>query len=147
MAVEVTRNLDKFVRQTREQLARVHGMVGESFISDARQINTYTDETAALRNSIGYVRTANGQAIDKEFSGKYITARAKKGAENKADEGRREGASYAGEQARGVDDGLIMVAGMIYAAPVEAKGYDVITESVKKAKENHRRLMTKMLKI
>ncbi len=130
MAVEVTRNLDKFVRRTAHAIGRVNARTGEQFISDARQTNTYVDKTANLRNSIGY-----------KVTGDEPVAAAGQG------EGGVEGMNYANEKSRGIDNGLIMVAGMSYAAPVEAKGYDVITESVKKAKENHKRLMTKMLKI
>ena len=146
MAVEVTRSLDRFMRKTAEAVGRVNGYVGEQFISDARQIDTYVDKTAALRNSIGYVRTFMGKPEGQEFSGKYTKAPAK-GAKDRSKEGRTEGARYAAEQAKGIDNGLIMVAGMSYAAPVEAKGYDVITESVKRAKENHKRQMQKTLKV
>lgn len=130
MAVEVTRNLDRFMRKTAEAVGRVNANVGEQFISDARQTNTYVDKTANLRNSIGYKVTGEGQ--------RTVTGQGAGGSE---------GASYAAQQAKGIDNGLIMVAGMSYAAPVEAKGYDVITESVKRAKENHKRQMQKTLKV
>ena len=130
MAVEVTKNLDRFMRKTAEAVGRVNANVGEQFISDARQTNTYVDKTANLRNSIGYRVTGEAQ--------RTVTGQGAGGAE---------GSRYAADQAKGIDNGLIMVAGMSYAAPVEAKGYDVITESVKKAKEQHKRIMQKTLKV
>lgn len=119
----VTRNLDRFVKQTMESVQRVNSYVGERFVSDARQTNTYMDRTANLRNSIGY------KTDGKMYAG--------------GGEGGSEAKNFLGT----FDDpnSLTLVAGMSYAAAVEAKGYDVISGSVARARDNHVRMLKKAL--
>ena len=108
-------NLDKLFEITQEQVKRGHEYLGEQFIRDARQIDTYKDQTANLRNSIGYKLIAPGEEIAKFGGG----------------EGGGEGKQVADSLSLEVHDhGIIMVAGMNYAVWVEAKGYDVISNSV-----------------
>ncbi|GAA4328557.1 hypothetical protein [Flaviaesturariibacter amylovorans] len=104
--------------------------VGETYVANARTNGTYTDQTGNLRASIGYVILKNGEQIDLKLEG---TKEAKTAAEAAikdaiADMKTRVPAGYV----------LIVVAGMEYAAAVEAKGKDVITASGKIAEKQLR---------
>lgn len=90
---------------------------GEQFVADARSVNTYTDRTGNLRASIGYVIAKDGREIFGNFQG----------IASGTSVGRRKIKTILGDNSKGFV--LIVVAGMEYAAAVEAKGYDVITGS------------------
>ena len=124
---DIEREMDRFFEKVNEQLHRVDQITGESFVRNARQTNTYRDRTANLRNSIGYSAIAPGR---RQESANIHAKQAISEVENEV-----------------VDHGLIMVAGMNYALYVEAKGYDVISNSVETAKVQHKRLLEQMLKI
>ncbi len=97
-------------------------MVGEQFVNDARNTQTYQDQTGNLRSSIGYIIAKDGIIIQENI------------------EGKAEGKAYAKEVANEVlrenTSGFVLigVAGMSYAAAVESKGYSVITSSIPAAK-------------
>ncbi len=122
--------MDRFMRDVARKVDGVNRYTGERFISDARQTRTYTDKTSNLRNSIGY-SVVGEDPVTEVGQG----------------EGGAEGASLLAEKSREITTGLVLAAGMNYAAAVEAKGYDVITESVNRAKVNHKRMLEKALKI
>ena len=94
---------------------------GEAFVNAARTTNTYLDDSGNLRSSIGYVILLHGKVIDLSFS--------KQTGSGDGDLGKLQGMTFASEVAEQYPDGyvLIGVAGMQYAASVEAHGYDVIT--------------------
>ena len=101
--------------------ARKHGKY-------AREHGTYTDRTANLRNSIGYMVVQNGRIVQTAFTGR--TAPTTEGGD--ANKAHQIGLDYAKEVFSNLSKNktyLIWVAGMDYAAAVEAKGYDVITGS------------------
>lgn len=84
---------------------------------------SFTDRTAQLRNSIGYVVTYNGLIVNSDFSTDSVDG------PNSSD-GKQEGEDFAKELSKGfVGYALICVAGANYASYVEALGYDVITGS------------------
>ena len=90
---------------------------GEVALIYARSLDTYKDQTNNLRNSIGYVIIHNGQIVSTLFDGKD-------------GEGKTKGQAYAKKLASEFSSKgwvLIVVAGMDYAAAVEAKGYDVLS--------------------
>lgn len=91
--------------------------VAEQFVADARSVDTYTDRTGNLRGSIGYMITKDGREVFGNFEG--------------AEEGQSEAKRFAKRVSSQYKTGIILtvVAGMEYAASVEAKGYDVITAS------------------
>lgn len=99
--------------------------IGEEFIRDARDNGSYKDRTGNLRASIGYAILKDRKIIHESFPGatKAGSAAAKKAIED-----------YVMKFPTGF--ALVGVAGMNYAASVEAKGYDVITTSAIKAEEN-----------
>lgn len=110
--------------------------IGEQFVSDARSDGSYTDQTGNLRSSIGYVILKDG--VQLELSGFEVK---KEGAE-----GSQRGKALADQIATDYPRGfvLIVVAGMEYAAAVEAKGYDVLTMSSLKAASDLKKAMQRI---
>ena len=96
--------------------------LGEELAKYAKDNHTYTDQTGNLTNSIGYAVVRKG---------KIVTY----GGENQPGEGAAEGLKVATQMAANLQNtfSLIIVAGMNYAAYVEAKGYDVILPAQLKA--------------
>ena len=93
--------------------------VGETFITNARNNDTYKDRTGNLRSSIGYVVLKNGEQVGGSFPG--------------SGEGVSTGENVIDDISSRFPTGyvLIVVAGMDYAAAVESKGYDVLTSGSK----------------
>ena len=106
--------------------------VGEQFVYDARSTRTYKDRTRNLRSSIGYVIVKDGNEVFGNFEGtqegRSVSKRVIKTIQAEYPKG------YA----------LIAVAGMNYAAFVEAKGYDVITGSSQVAEVNIKRAFNRL---
>jgi hypothetical protein len=113
--------------------------VGETFVRDARNAvnidgafpkGDYTDRTANLRASIGFVVLKDGVVIEDGLTGSTAegTAAAKSAIAQIPKSGYQ----------------LIGVAGMEYASYVEAKGYNVITSQADMAIVDLRRLLFKM---
>ena len=97
-------------------LARLN-QAGEKFVNMARDSGNYTDRTGNLRSSIGYIITYNGEPLFETFPG------------DKPD-GVTKGKALASAEAKHSGYCLVVVAGMDYAAAVEAlENYDVITAS------------------
>jgi hypothetical protein len=102
--------------------------IGESFVTEARNTETYKDRTGNLRSSIGYIILHNGEQLFESFKST----------------GGKDGVSKAREVVDEIKQKfpsgfvLIGVAGMDYAAAVEAKGYDVITSSALQAETSLR---------
>jgi len=118
----VNNRIDRFVMSIEKRIILTLAMVGESFVNDARNTKTYHDQTGNLRSSIGYIIAKNGEIIQENTQG--------------TSEGQSHAREIANEVLRQNTKGFILigVAGMEYAAAVEAKGYDVITGSVPAAK-------------
>lgn len=108
--------------------------VGEQFVADARTTNTYIDRTSNLRGSIGYVILKDGSEIFGNFEGIATGQQIAKQFVKR----------ISGEHSRGFV--LIVVAGMEYAAFVEAKGYDVVTGSSQGAETNLERSLDRLKK-
>ena len=124
---EVIKNMEAFTKRVDQQIKRVNEYVGETFVADARGIDTYRDRTANLRNANGYM------VVSPEGDTENANASAKEAISEVRNE--------VSEQ------GLILVNGMEYAGAVESRGYDVITNSANKAKRNYMKLMKQALKV
>lgn len=100
-------------------------VVGGKAVTHAKSYGSFTDRTGNLRSSIGYVLAKDGEIID---VGGF---EAVSGPEGNNGEGINEGKRYAEElgKSSGAGYALIIVAGMDYAEYVEAKGYNVLTET------------------
>ena len=105
-------------RQERVILKRLK-VIGEEAINTARTSRRYLDQTGNLTSSIGYVILRRGSIVNKAGFDKV----------KKGDEGVRQGESLATSLAKDYphDFALIVVAGMDYAAYVEAKGLGGMT--------------------
>jgi len=93
--------------------------VGERFVRNARENDTYKDRTVNLRSSIGYVILRNGDQLFESFESKG------------GPEGVKQAQKIIEQSKKNFPKGFVLigVAGMDYAAAVEAKGYDVLTAS------------------
>lgn len=125
----VETNMDDFINSLNAEVEAVNSNIDDALryaglqcVTDARHVDTYTDQTGNLRHSIGYAIVDEG--IVTEQSLETIEG-------NKASEAiEREARDLRRFKA------LIVVAGMPYASFVEAKGYDVITGSSLKLLDN-----------
>ena len=118
----INKRISNWVVSIEQRIIWTLAMVGEQFVNDARNIQTYQDQTGNLRSSIGYIIARDGMIIQENVEGKP--------------EGLAKAKGVAREVLRENSKGfiLIVVAGMEYAAAVESKGYDVITGSIPAAK-------------
>lgn len=112
--------INEFQDSIHNEMLQSLQFAGETFVNAARTNNTYVDDTGNLRSSIGYVILLDGKIINQSFV---------KQNGSDGDTGKLQGMEFAKEVADQYPDGyvLIGVAGMQYAASVEAHGYDVIT--------------------
>lgn len=148
----ITKMFDKLQERAEITIIEILKRSGEEFVKLARENGSYQDWTGNLRSSIGYVIVKDGQIMEessfanvqgagentaivnyKTKDGKTVKF-ATKGRSGNGSEGSRAGRQLCVELAREYSTGyvLIGVAGMNYAAAVEAKGYDVISLSADK---------------
>lgn len=106
--------------------------LGEELVKYAKDNRTYTDQTGNLTNSIGYAIVRNKGIV-------YYSAQSVAG----ADSALQAAMKMANECSSGFS--LIIVAGMNYAAYVEAKGYNVILPAELKAKKDFPAAMNKLM--
>lgn len=110
--------------------------LGEELAKYAKDNHNYTDQTGNLTNSIGYAVVRNKEIV-------YY------GGENQPGEGFQEALKVAQKMAATADEtfSLIIVAGMNYAAYVEAKGYNVILPAELKAKKDFPEAMNGLMEM
>lgn len=107
--------------------------LGESLAKYAKDNHSYTDRTGNLTNSIGYAVVRGSRIVH------Y-------GGEIQPGDGAAEGLKVAMKMAANLSHSfsLIIVAGMNYAAYVEAKGYNVILPAELKARKDFPVAMKKL---
>ena len=107
--------------------------LGEKLAKYAKDNHTYQDQTGNLTNSIGYAIVVKGKV--KSYGG-----------EIQPGDGAAEGLKIAQKMAANASSSfsLLIVAGMNYAAYVEAKGYNVILPAELKAKADLPAYMQKL---
>lgn len=120
----------EYVREIENKLIRVLKYTGEQCVNIAREQGSYQDRTGNLRASSGYVIVHNGEIVERST---FEIKESQKLAEEVAN---RITSRIA----------LIVVAGMNYAAYVEARGYNVLTSSEQFAEVQVPKLL-KQLKI
>lgn len=109
-------------------------MLGEELAAYAKDNHTYTDQTGNLTNSIGYAVVRNKEIIS--FGGATQPGVSVDSALKVVNDMLSDAqSSYS----------LIIVAGMNYAAYVEAKGYNVILPAELKAKKDFPTAMNKII--
>jgi hypothetical protein len=149
---DIMKGINAQVERVEKVLLDQMQQVGEQFVIDARSTNTYKDKTRNLRGSIGYIILKDGKQIFGNFQEPKAIKKLlkiKPGTEPEAVAefvGDRVGKKLALEIGGKYPSGyvLIGVAGMNYAAAVEAKGYDVITGSSIIAEKTFKRAVERM---
>lgn len=107
--------------------------LGEELVKYAKDNHTYTDQTGNLTNSIGYAVVRNKEIVYYSANQPGIGA----------DSALQTALKMANECSSAFS--LIVVAGMNYAAYVEAKGYNVILPAELKAKKDFPAAMNKLM--
>lgn len=132
----IEKQIDTYLTRQEALLIRYYGYVGEKCLTEMREHGSYKDQTGNLRSSTGYVIVRNGQIV--QSSG---FAQIRDGSQ-----GMNSGYSFAQKIAMKYRTGiaLILVAGMKYAASVEAKGYNVISSAKLHAEKEISILMKKL---
>lgn len=118
---QVQNYLDRVIEEQDKKTLLSLQYMGEEFVNKARLTGNYTDRTGNLRSSVGYIILHNGKVVDRNFEGKQVGK----------DQGQKVAIEVAAQYPRGWV--LIGVAGMEYAAYVEAKNFDVISGSAPSA--------------
>nr|DAJ26547.1 MAG TPA: hypothetical protein [Caudoviricetes sp.]DAX17305.1 MAG TPA: hypothetical protein [Caudoviricetes sp.] len=118
---DVKRWFDHFQDRAEEKILKLLMAGGEKFVAIARKSGSYKDQTGNLRSSIGYVIAKDGEVIISNFK------ESNKGSDKST--GKEKGHRVAEDISLSFSGGYILVgvAGMDYAAAVEAKGYEVVT--------------------
>jgi hypothetical protein len=137
---DVRKRFDAFLNEIeKKQIARLQRL-GEMCLVEARTNKGYRMQTGALLSSTGYEVFVDGVAIHSQFD-------AASGAEsNAAETGIKSGQSIAetiGKGTKGI--ALVVVAGMNYAAYVEAKGYNVLSSAEHLAERELPRMLEKLI--
>ena len=137
---DVRKRFDAFLNEIeKKQIARLQRL-GEMCLVEARTNKGYMMQTGALLSSTGYEVFVDGVAIHSQFD-------AASGAEsNAAETGIKSGQSIAetiGKGTKGI--ALVVVAGMNYAAYVEAKGCNVLSSAEHLAERELPRMLEKLI--
>ena len=137
---DVRKRFDAFLNEIeKKQIARLQRL-GEMCLVEARTNKGYMMQTGALLSSTGYEVFVDGVAIHSQFD-------AASGAESNAVEtGIKSGQSIADSIGKGTKGiALVVVAGMNYAAYVEAKGYNVLSSAEHLAERELPRMLEKLI--
>lgn len=135
---DVERWFDIFVDRTEEKTYKLLLKAGETFVKYAREKGNYNDCTGNLRSSIGYLIINDGEILTENFE------KSDKGTDRETGLGKgRQLAKLLGNE-NPCDWVLICVAGMNYAASVEARGKDVITCAVTATEDDLRKQIQKV---
>jgi len=135
---EIAEYLEKRAADFRRQKIEVLKRVGEKAVTEARENHRYRDQTGNLTSSIGYCILDNGKVVIESSFETVMNG-------NKGSTGGREFLhSLISEHSSGLV--LILVAGMEYAAYVEAKNLNVL-DSAEQLTEHLLPQLLKQLKI
>lgn len=137
---DVKKRIDAFLDMVEQkQIARLQRL-GEMCLIEARNNKGYMMQTGALLSSTGYQVFVDGVAIHSQFD-------AASGAESEAAaKGIKTGKGIAeqiGKETKGI--ALVVVAGMNYAAYVEARGYNVLTSAEHLAERELPKMLEKLI--
>lgn len=119
-----------FQKRLEESALYLLKYLGEELTKYAKDKHNYTDRTGNLTNSIGYAVVRNGEIL-------YFGGAIQQG--EGADNALKVAMKMAGTLTNSLS--LIIVAGMNYAAYVEARGYNVILPAELKAKTDFPKAM------
>lgn len=125
---DISKGLDDNIEDIEQNTVKVFQFVGEGFINDYRSLRTYRDQTGNLRASGGYTIAVDAKVEEDNNTGDTPT-------------GKQKAASLGRRLAKGKGVVLVGVAGMEYAADVEARGKDVLTGPAIIAQQKLKELM------
>ena len=127
---EVMAKLGRLAEVVPQAIAEAFRMTLTEIAAEARELNTYQDQTSNLRSSIGYGIYIDGQPFTEEYrnAGSGTTD---------GSEGQQRARETVEEVAAKYPEGIVgvIVAGEYYALYVESKGYDVLTGPANHAQE------------
>lgn len=134
---ELKKYIDGQLAKIQEFVYNEFLFIGLEFVRTARINADFTDRTGNLRSSIGFLILKNGQVLKEDFE------EAEAGTERTP--GKIKGRDYALEVAKDFQGFvLVVVAGMQYAAAVEARGFDVLTSSAFAAEDEIKKSIEKI---
>lgn len=118
---QIDRWFEHFQSKAEDKMLVLLQAGGEKFIQVARRSGSYKDQTGNLRSSIGYLIAKDGKVVAENFK------ESDKGSDKST--GKFKGNRLAVEVSLSHKGGYVLVgvAGMEYAAAVEAKGYEVVS--------------------
>jgi hypothetical protein len=125
---DIEEGLDGNIEDITDNTVKVFQFVGEGFVNDYRGLRTYNDVTGNLRASGGYTIAVDAKVEESNNPGG-------------TPEGKRKADSLGRRLAKGKGVVLVGVAGMEYAADVEARGKDVLTGPALIAEQKLKELM------
>lgn len=132
--------IDAYIQQHLERMERTIvkslSYIGEKCVKQARDHAAFTDQTGNLRSSIGYVVIKEGVVVQ-ESSFEQV---------KNGSEGVQSGKVFIHNVAAKFPRGIVLVvmAGMNYAASVEARNLNVLTSAELLAEQQIPRLMKKL---
>lgn len=135
---DLERWYDIFVNRTEEKTYLLLAKAGEVFVKYAREHGGYHDQTGNLRSSIGYIITCDNEILTENFE------QSDKGTDRTTGLGKARQLAMQVGSSNPSGWALICVAGMNYAASVEARGKDVITSAVTATEEDLRKQIQKV---
>lgn len=138
-------SINNRVERIRQALIKTMMYAGEKVLEYARDPHRkrYTDRTGNLTSSIGYVVLDNGTPVKmSDFAPVQGNAKKKSQPLTGSQKGKEFLQRLMTENSQGIV--LIVVAGMPYAAYVEAKGYDVLDSAEIKAEDIVNRMLSKL---
>lgn len=163
---DVQKRLDAFLAMVKKKQIDRMQRLGEMCLIEARLNGSYMDRTGNLRSSVGYCVFVDGVAVltkgfdtvtveaktiyetrkRKRKDGSVVSYMAKVKIGGSGVNGTKAGQALAekvGKNTKGV--ALVVVAGMNYAAYVEAKGYNVLSSAEHLAQRELPRMLEKLI--
>lgn len=124
------------IQKLEQRIAKTLMYIGEQCVNEARDSGAYINQTGNLRSSIGYVILHDGEVVVEPEFIQY------KDGQNGVERGKDFIKELIARTGKGFS--LIVVAGMEYAAYVEAKGLNVLSSSELKAIDMTPRMLRKI---
>ncbi len=137
---DVKARFDAFLDMVKQRQIERLQQLGEMCLIEARTNKGYMMQTGALLSSTGYQVFVDGVAIHSQFD---AASGAQSEATAKGIKAGQELAESIGKETKGV--ALVVVAGMNYAAYVEAKGKNVLTSAEHLAERELPRMLEKLI--
>lgn len=137
---DVKARFDAFLQEVeRKQIERLQRL-GEMCLIEARNNKGYMMQTGALLSSTGYEVFVDGVAIHTQFD---VANGAESAAAAKGIKAGQSIAEKVGKETKGI--ALVVVAGMNYAAYVEARGYNVLSSAEHLAERELPKMLEKLI--